>query len=68
MFTPLGMRDTGFSAPVADRDRFVPLPAAAPGGGFTVTDPVDGAWEAPPVLASGGGGLGTGWRSDPATW
>lgn len=57
VFAPLGMRDTGFSVPVADRDRFVPLLSAAPGGGFTVTDPVEGAWSNPPVFPSGGGGL-----------
>lgn len=57
VFAPLGMRDAGFSVPVADRDRFVPLLSAAPGGGFTVTDPVEGAWSNPPVFPSGGGGL-----------
>ncbi|WP_224390369.1 serine hydrolase [Pseudonocardia sp. ICBG1293] len=57
VFGPLGMHDTGFSVPVADRDRFVPLLTAAPGGGFAVVDPVDGAWAAPPVFPSGAGGL-----------
>lgn len=57
VFTPLGMRDTGFHVPAAERHRFVPQLAPDPGGGFTVFDPVDGAWATPPAFPSGAAGL-----------
>ncbi|MBP2369041.1 serine hydrolase domain-containing protein [Pseudonocardia parietis] len=57
VFTPLGMRDTGFDVPEASLDRFVPQLAAAPEGGFGVFDPIDGAWSAPPDFPSGAAGL-----------
>lgn len=57
VLAPLGMRDTGFHVPASARDRFCPQLVAAPDGGFTVVDPVDGAWSAPPAFESAAGGL-----------
>lgn len=57
VFAPLGMRDTGFGVPEASMHRFVPQLAPAPDGGFTVFDPVDGAWSTPPAFPSGAAGL-----------
>ncbi|HEY6746252.1 MAG TPA: serine hydrolase domain-containing protein [Mycobacteriales bacterium] len=56
VFGPVGMPDTGFSVPAADRGRF--LPAYRSGtGGLSLFDPVDGAWSRPPAFESGAGGL-----------
>ncbi|BBG01372.1 MULTISPECIES: serine hydrolase domain-containing protein [Pseudonocardia] len=57
VFAPLGMRDTAFHVPEAKLDRFVPQLAADRDGGFTVVDPVRGAWAAPPPFPSGAAGL-----------
>jgi len=57
VFAPLGMHDTGFHVPAEQLDRFVPQLAADPAGGFTVVDPVRGAWAAPPPFPSGAAGL-----------
>ncbi len=57
-FSPLGMKDTAFSVPVAKRNRL----ATSYGTNFQtgktqVVDPVDGQWSKPPAFESGGGGL-----------
>lgn len=59
IFTPLGMKDTGFSVPADKLDR---LPTAYwtnfATGEFEVFDPVQGSqWANPPVFESGAGGL-----------
>jgi CubicO group peptidase (beta-lactamase class C family) len=58
VFTPLGMRDTGFSVPPADLDRFGTCSGIDPTTGeAAVFDPVDGQWTQPPAFPSGGAGL-----------
>jgi CubicO group peptidase (beta-lactamase class C family) len=58
VFDPLGMADTGFHVPAGSLPRltthYAPNPAT---GALHVTDPVDGAWAAPPAFPSGAGGL-----------
>jgi len=58
LFGPLGMRDTGFAVPAADRDRFGPCYETASGTGARETyDPTDGQWSRTPAFPSGGDGL-----------
>jgi CubicO group peptidase (beta-lactamase class C family) len=56
IFEPLGMSDTGFSAPEAEVDRCSTLYAFAPGKGMSVMAPSP-AMTIPPSMLSGGGGL-----------
>lgn len=57
IFEPLGMTDTAFEVPPADRDRFTSLYRPADPGALELADPPDGAWAALPAFCSGGGGL-----------
>jgi CubicO group peptidase (beta-lactamase class C family) len=58
IFEPLGMRDTGFSVPAGDTDRFGPVFGADPDTGARVVgDPADGQWSSPPAFPGGGAGL-----------
>ncbi|MFE7130625.1 serine hydrolase domain-containing protein [Streptomyces sp. NPDC057638] len=59
VFTPLGMRDTGFHVPAGDIDRLPPAYAPDPRTGeFIVWDePVGGRYSAPPAFTAGGGGM-----------
>ncbi len=58
IFQPLGMRDTGFSVPAADLDRFGACYGTNPvSGAMEVYDPPDGQWSTPPAFPSGGAGL-----------
>ncbi|MGY1814374.1 serine hydrolase domain-containing protein [Blastococcus sp. SYSU D00820] len=55
---PLGMRDTGFWVPAADRPRFGPSCWTDNGTGQRqVYDPADGQWAARPAFPGGGAGL-----------
>ncbi|MBO2445524.1 beta-lactamase family protein [Actinomadura barringtoniae] len=53
IFEPLGMKDTGFAVPAADRDRFT----GYYNDGLELLDGPDGQWSTLPAFASGGGGL-----------
>ena len=58
IFEPLGMRDTGFSVPAVDLDRFGPVFGSDPDtGARIVVDPPDGEWSSPPAFPGGGAGL-----------
>lgn len=58
VFEPLGMKDTGFHVPMEKRDRFPPTwRRDAATGALVLHDVAEGTWSAPPVFASGGGGL-----------
>ncbi|WP_369355944.1 serine hydrolase domain-containing protein [Streptomyces sp. cg2] len=59
LFSPLGMKDTGFYVPADKIDRLPPLYAPDPQTGqFKVEDPAQGGHHSkPPAFASGGGGL-----------
>ncbi len=58
IFEPLGMKDTGFSVPAADLDRFASGYATDPvTGTLALFDPPSGQWSTPPVFPSGGAGL-----------
>jgi CubicO group peptidase (beta-lactamase class C family) len=58
IFDPLGMRDTGFWVPAADRHRLGPCFAHDPDTGASVVfDPADGQWTIPPAMPQGGAGL-----------
>ncbi len=55
---PLGMDDTAFVVPEAERHRLGAVYAHDPGTGErSVYDPPDGQWATPPAFPSGGGGL-----------
>lgn len=54
---PLGMADTGFVVPAAQRHRLTSYYRALPGGGFTLADAADGQWSTPPPFPAGAGGL-----------
>lgn len=54
----LGMVDTGFHVPSESSDRFTALHGYVDGD-LQVTEPVDGAFVAPPAFPSGAGGLVT---------
>jgi len=53
LFTPLGMTDTGFAVPPADRDRFTTYYTAA----LELADGPDGQWSSLPDFPLGNGGL-----------
>jgi CubicO group peptidase (beta-lactamase class C family) len=58
IFEPLGMRDTGFSVPREDTERFTACYTTDPQtGGLEVYDEPTGQWSRPPAFPSGGGGL-----------
>lgn len=57
IFRPLGMPDTGFWVPRADRGRFGACFGTVTDQGRAVYDPADGEWTSPPAFESGGGGL-----------
>lgn len=58
VFEPLGMVDTGFWVPAAERHRLTSLYRRAGGaGGLELVDGPDGAWSSPPAFPSGAGGL-----------
>jgi CubicO group peptidase (beta-lactamase class C family) len=59
LFEPLGMKDTGFSAPAAELDRLVIGYRTDPEtGALTVYDEAAGGqWSRPPAFPSGAGGL-----------
>ncbi|MFJ6760924.1 MULTISPECIES: serine hydrolase domain-containing protein [unclassified Streptomyces] len=58
VFAPLGMRDTAFAVPRAQRHRFTSSYRADPGGGaLELVDAPDGQWSSLPPFPSGGGGL-----------
>jgi CubicO group peptidase (beta-lactamase class C family) len=54
LFEPLGMRDTAFWTP--DADRLATAYESTPDG-LAVWDPPDGAWNQPPAFADGAAGL-----------
>ncbi|MFG2593802.1 serine hydrolase domain-containing protein [Streptomyces sp. NPDC048438] len=56
LFEPLGMTDTGFAVPAADRGRFTSYCRRGPAGLETVDAP-DGQWSSLPAFPSGAGGL-----------
>jgi CubicO group peptidase (beta-lactamase class C family) len=58
VFEPLGMTDTGFHLPAAKLDRIPVSYTTDPDSGALVSrdGPREGAWDRPPVFASGGGG------------
>ncbi|MFJ5927510.1 serine hydrolase domain-containing protein [Kitasatospora sp. NPDC092948] len=57
LFEPLGMSDTGFSAPPGEAGRLTPLYRRGQDGALTVTDPPEGQWSSLPAFPSGAGGL-----------
>jgi CubicO group peptidase (beta-lactamase class C family) len=57
LFAPLGMRDTGFNATAANRDRLVTAYWTEPDGGLKEYDPPGGQWSGVPAFPSGAGGL-----------
>lgn len=57
IFEPLGMVDTGFHVPAAQRDRLVASYLTDPTGAARLYDRPDGEWSRPPAFPSGGAGL-----------
>src|SRR5271165_5237791 len=60
IFTPLGMKDTGFFVPADKRSRFVTMYHANDQGQLVTDEPghgFGGDYSAPPTMPSGGGGL-----------
>ncbi|WP_407553394.1 serine hydrolase domain-containing protein [Streptomyces sp. Pv4-95] len=57
LFEPLGMTDTGFAVPAADRDRFTSFYRPDAAGGLQPVDAPDGQWSSIPAFPSGAGGL-----------
>ena len=58
IFEPLGMRDTAFAVPAAQRHRFATAYAWSPvDGALRVTDTPDGDWSTRPAFPGGGAGL-----------
>jgi CubicO group peptidase (beta-lactamase class C family) len=59
IFTPLGMKDTGFYVPEAKRGRFATAYARDPATGElkVFDDPATGKWVKPPVFENGSAGL-----------
>ncbi|MFD8480578.1 serine hydrolase domain-containing protein [Kitasatospora sp. NPDC059673] len=57
LFEPLGMADTGFSAPSGEADRLSPLYRLNSDGTPAVVDPPGGQWSTLPPFPSGAGGL-----------
>lgn len=56
IFKPLGMKDAGFFVPAGKRNRFATL-YRANAKGEIVIDALGGAYDAPPRMPSGGGGM-----------
>lgn len=56
IFTPLGMKDTGFAVTAENADRLGDFYQAV-GTGFGVADAPDGEWSTPPAFPAGCGGL-----------
>lgn len=54
---PLGMKDTAFAVPAAERGRFASYYRPDGEGGLTLADGPDGEWSAVPAFPSGAGGL-----------
>jgi CubicO group peptidase (beta-lactamase class C family) len=59
IFAPLGMKDTGFHVPEANRARFATAYARDPATGElkVFDDPATGKWAKPPVFENGSAGL-----------
>jgi CubicO group peptidase (beta-lactamase class C family) len=57
IFEPLGMADTGFMVPEAERDRFASFYRSADAGGLELVDAPDGQWSRLPAFPAAGGGL-----------
>ncbi|MHA6631928.1 serine hydrolase domain-containing protein [Pseudonocardia sichuanensis] len=58
IFEPLGMRDTGFTVPAADVDRFTAAYGVGEDGALAPYDPREGgAWSREPAFPEGAGGL-----------
>jgi CubicO group peptidase (beta-lactamase class C family) len=59
IFEPLGMRDTGFSVPADQIERFAAsYEVDAESGALKLYDPAEGGqWNSPPLFESGAGGL-----------
>jgi len=58
IFEPLGMKDTAFSVPAAQRDRLAACYWFNPGTkAFDLFDAADGQWSRPPSFPAGGAGL-----------
>ncbi|MFJ6793407.1 serine hydrolase domain-containing protein [Streptomyces sp. NPDC091268] len=57
IFEPLGMADTGFAVPHADRGRFTGSYRTGPQGGPELVDAPDGQWSSLPAFPSAAGGL-----------
>ncbi|MFB0617339.1 serine hydrolase domain-containing protein [Streptomyces sp. AGS-58] len=57
IFEPLGMRDTVFAVPAAERDRFTSYYRPGAGGVLEPVDGPDGDWSRMPPFPSGQGGL-----------
>ncbi|MEU6841959.1 serine hydrolase domain-containing protein [Streptomyces sp. NPDC046716] len=57
IFTPLGMKDTGFEVPAAARGRFTHSYVPTSDGGREPVDAPDGQWSGLPAFPSGAGGL-----------
>ncbi|MFJ7147821.1 serine hydrolase domain-containing protein [Streptomyces sp. NPDC100445] len=57
IFEPLGMRDTAFAVPAADRDRFTSYYRPGAGSVPELVDGPDGDWSRVPAFPSGQGGL-----------
>ncbi|MEV0697057.1 serine hydrolase domain-containing protein [Saccharopolyspora sp. NPDC050389] len=56
VFAPLGMADSGFVVPAANRDRFTSYYRPGPAG-LELADGPDGQWSTPPAFPLGSGGL-----------
>ncbi|MFF3465026.1 serine hydrolase domain-containing protein [Streptomyces sp. NPDC002619] len=57
IFEPLGMKDTAFEVPAANRDRFTSSYTIGHDSTPTLADTPDGDWSSVPAFHSGGGGL-----------
>jgi CubicO group peptidase (beta-lactamase class C family) len=57
VFAPLGMTDTGFDVPPAQRDRLTSYYRHGGDGGLELADGPDGQWSSPPEFPLGNGGL-----------
>lgn len=58
IFEPLGMKDTGFSVPAAELDRFATSYVVGEASrSLEVYDKPDGQWSRPPAFPSGAGGM-----------
>jgi CubicO group peptidase (beta-lactamase class C family) len=57
LLEPLGMADTAFAVPAAQRHRLTSYYHPRPDGGFTLADAPDGQWSSEPAFPAGSGGL-----------